>query len=170
MNSSIGVGLATPGPLEATACNIARKSSGVATGKLLAEMLTMSVLAPSGRSNRMAMPCGLACGSASGMLGTPVGSEKRTMTGTGLAKCGALLNSDAPLKGVNIPASKMPLAWFARYPACGPPEILLKVSTKATDSGLDSAGAASAAGLRRPQEPARRYHLRRPRVRAQGDR
>ncbi len=73
-------------------------------------MLTMSVAAPSGSVNRIAIPCGLALGSASGSVGTPVGSENRTKTFTALAKCGALLNDDAPGLGVNIPSTIIPLA------------------------------------------------------------
>ena len=46
----------------------------------------MSVWPPSGSLNRIAMPCGLASGLASGMFGTPVVSEKRTSTGTVAAK------------------------------------------------------------------------------------
>src|ERR1700680_7316 len=106
----MGVGFGALGPLCAAACRNARKSSGVATGKALAERLTMSVLLPSGRVNRMAIPCGLALGSASGSVGTPVGSENRTNTGTGVLKCGALLNEAAVELGVNIPSTLTPFA------------------------------------------------------------
>ena len=44
----------------------------------------MSVSAPFGRWNLMAMPCGLALADPSGMLGIPVESENRTVTGIGL--------------------------------------------------------------------------------------
>ena len=74
----------------------------------------MSVLAESGNWKRIAMPCGLAFGSASGRVGTPVASENRTSTGTFFRKCSALLTETADLDGVNVPAASTPFAWFAR--------------------------------------------------------
>ena len=56
------------------------------------------------------MPCGLAFGDASGKVGTPVGFEKRTVTGTALAKWTALLSDGAAALGVKVPVRTMPLA------------------------------------------------------------
>src|ERR1700704_6950212 len=106
----MGVGFGASGPLCPAACKNARKSSGVATGNALAEMLTMSVLLPSGSVNRIAIPCGLALGSASGRVGTPVGSENRTNTATPFIKWGALLNDVAGGLGVNVPSTITPFA------------------------------------------------------------
>src|SRR6202040_1662126 len=106
----MGVGFGASGPLCAAACKNARKSSGVATGNALAEMLTMSVLPPSGSVNRIAIPCGLALGSASGSVGTPVVSENRTTTGTLFAKCDALLKDAADGLGANVPSTITPFA------------------------------------------------------------
>src|ERR1700676_2679817 len=106
----MGVGFGASGPLCPAACKNARKSSGVATGNALAEILTMSVLLPSGSLNRIAIPCGLALGSASGSVGMPVVSENRTNTGTLFAKWGALLKVAAEGLGVNVPSTITPFA------------------------------------------------------------
>ena len=101
----------------------------------------------------VALPCGLAFGSASGMVGTPVEFEKRTVTGTGLIKCGALLRLRAFGEGVNVPVAMTPLAWLARKPACGPPEVLFSASTSAAGKGLGSscAQASCMAGVAKPK-------------------
>src|ERR1700687_5052946 len=106
----MGVGFGASGPLCAAACKNAKKSSGVATGNELAEMLTMSVKLPSGSVNRIAIPCGLALGSASGSVGTPVGSDNRTKTAALFTKWGALLNDAADGLGVNVPSTITPFA------------------------------------------------------------
>lgn len=60
----------------------------------------------------MAMPRGLAEASVSGIEGSPVLEEKRTVIGVeGLLKCGALERVDAVLVGVNVPVRSWPLAW-----------------------------------------------------------
>src|SRR5215469_14964892 len=100
-NCSNFVGLAASGGLAANASSKSRKSSPVATGKNLKELITMSVSPPSGRWYLIAMPCGLALGEPSGIFGTPVELENRTVTGIGLPLSGA------PVKW---PSATIPLA------------------------------------------------------------
>lgn len=58
----------------------------------------------SARWKRIAIPCGLAFESVSGICGSPVEEEKRTVIGTDeVLKCDALLTFDAKLVGVNVP-------------------------------------------------------------------
>src|SRR6516164_1751805 len=79
VNCSNFVGLEASGGLAASASSKSRKSSPVATGKNLSELIAMSVSLPSGRWNLMAMPCGLASADPSGIFGIPVESENRTV-------------------------------------------------------------------------------------------
>src|SRR5262249_29997179 len=105
------VGLGASGELAASASSKSRKSSPVATGKNLRELITMSVSLPPGRWNLMAMPCGLAALPPSGTLGIPLESEKRTVTGIV-----APLNNTARLSpadsgdALKLPSTTMPLA------------------------------------------------------------
>src|SRR5579871_3475373 len=69
----------------------------------------------------MAMPRGLAFGSVSGMVGMPVVSENRTVTGVeALRTCGARVREAARGDGVNLPASRIPLACAGRKLGCAP--------------------------------------------------
>src|SRR6266566_381472 len=95
----------------AIALRNARKSSPVPTTKPLCETATMSVKAPPESANRIAMPRGTAPGSVSGILGTPLAFEKRTVTGTVLpVRCAARLSDDAPAAAVNVPVTTRPFA------------------------------------------------------------
>jgi hypothetical protein len=95
----------------------ARNSSPVPTKKPLCEFATMSVNAPLGRANRMAIPRGEALGSLSGICGMPVPSESRTVTGTaGPRRWAARLTEAAVGAGVNVPVRTSPLAWAKRKP------------------------------------------------------
>ena len=59
----------------------------------------------------MASPCGLLLASVSGIVGMPVESLKRAVTGTeGPAKWGAVESSFAAVVGVKLPVSSWPLA------------------------------------------------------------
>src|SRR5207249_3117412 len=61
------------------------------------------------------------CGSLSGIVGTPVESEKRTVTGVdGLPAWGARVSVAAAGDGVNVPEHINPLAWAGRKPGCSP--------------------------------------------------
>src|SRR5215468_6857547 len=81
----------------------------------------------------MARPCGLACGSASAILGMPVLAEKRTVTGTSCLKCNALLTRAASALGTNLPSRTTPLAWADRCVVCSPNAEL---SASTNDSGV----------------------------------
>ena len=81
----------------------------------------MSISPPSGRWKRTAMPCGLALGSPSGMVGTPVASENRTVTGISPPWNSAAVLSAAPAAlGAKLPSATIPLAWLARMPGWRP--------------------------------------------------
>ncbi len=66
----------------------------------------------------MAMPRGPdRAGSLSGMVGTPVASEYRTVTGVdGRLACGARVSFAASGEGRNTPEHMSPLAWAGRKP------------------------------------------------------
>lgn len=96
----------------------ARKPAPELTGKNGVECAMMSVccLRPSfsGRVNRTAKPFGLEFASLSGIVGIPVESEKRPMTGVdGAFKCGAEDRAAASGVGLNVPLRRMPRAWAA---------------------------------------------------------
>ena len=80
------------GRSSATAFSRSRNSSPVATGKYFSALVTTSISEPSLSLNLSDRPCGLASATPSGMVGTPVASEKRTVTGTA-----GPLNSEALL-------------------------------------------------------------------------
>ena len=150
--------MAASGPLAATARSRSRNSSPVATGKKASELATMSISDPSGRWKRTAMPCGLALASPSGIVGTPVASEKRTVTGTGSPANRAALLSVAPAAlGWKLPSATMPLAWLARWPGCLPNSWFITsticVGTSASSAwpgkGRAQARAAASAAVRR---------------------
>jgi hypothetical protein len=107
----------------------------------------MSVKDPPGMLNRMAMPRGPPRGSLSGMLGTPVPSENRTVTGTaGPLKCAALLSPFASFDGVKVPLTTVPLACMNRNPVWIPPLSFTIASAiccgrLAAGFGAESAGA-----------------------------
>ena len=86
------------------------------TGKPLVEWAMMSVCACSPRWKRMAIPRGPdRAGSLSGMVGRPVESENRTVTGVdGRFACGARVSFAASGDGVNVPEHISPLAWAGR--------------------------------------------------------
>src|SRR5262249_4628236 len=95
----------------ASASSKSRKSSPVATGKNLRELITMSVSLPSGRWNLMAMPCGLASADPSAIFGMPVESENRTVTGIGLPLNNtARLSPAASEEALKLPSTTTPLA------------------------------------------------------------
>src|SRR4029079_8689851 len=98
-----------------------------------AEMVTISVVAPSPRSNLTAKPLTLS-GALSGAWGSPPPNEKRAMTGTGLAKCGAFDSFGASAEGVNCPVTQKPLVCAARSPACLP-NTPFKASTRSVGVG-----------------------------------
>src|SRR6516164_2785815 len=77
---SKAVGGAAHGPLAAIASINSRSSSVLETGRPLKLWAARSVLAPPGTSNLIAIPLGLAIGSLSGIVGTPLKSENRTVT------------------------------------------------------------------------------------------
>jgi hypothetical protein len=57
------------------------------------------------------MPRGLAFGSVSGICGSPVDEEKRTVIGVEEAlKCGADVSVEAPPEGVKTPVRRWPFA------------------------------------------------------------
>jgi len=86
-------------------------SSPVRAGKKGVEWATMSVCCRGPRLNRMAIPRGLALGSASEIVGSPPLWEKRTQISVlGLLKCGAIDRVAASGVGVNVPLTRMPLA------------------------------------------------------------
>lgn len=65
------------------------------------------------------MPRGFASPAVSGIFGMPVELEKRTVIAVELLlKCGAELSVPASDVGVNVPLSRMPLAWAARGSVC----------------------------------------------------
>src|SRR5262245_46962015 len=87
------------------------KDLAVGYRKNLDEFITMSVSPPSGRWYLMAMPCGLALGEPSGIFGTPVELENRTVTGIGLPLNNtARLSPSASGAPVKWPSATMPLA------------------------------------------------------------
>ena len=101
-NCSNGVGFGLSGLVARKLPRKSTKSAGVPAGNPFWPLATMSVMRPPGSLKRMAMPLGLECGSPSGIWGTPVALEKRTITGTGLAlllRCSARLSSEAPGAG-----------------------------------------------------------------------
>ncbi len=58
------------------------------------------------------MPRGLALALVSGIWGSPVEEENRTVMGVGeVLKCGALVSVDAELVGMKAPVRRWPLAW-----------------------------------------------------------
>src|SRR6476646_12050561 len=114
-NLSRAVGVAAHGPRAAIASINSRRSSVLETGKPLKLWAATSVLAPPGNSNLIAIPRGLAIGSLSGILGTPLKSEKRTVILLlGPCRCVALVISLAWRSGVNSPWKITPLAYTAR--------------------------------------------------------
>src|SRR5580704_7237258 len=75
----------------------------------------------------MAHPRGFALGSLSGISGTPVEFEKRTVTGVdALFKWAARDREAASGEGVKVPVSMAPLAWAGRKPGWSP-KIVSKV-------------------------------------------
>src|SRR5262245_8307660 len=93
---------------------------------------------------RTAMPRGPASGTPSGMSGTPVLSEKRTVALTGLpCRCRALDRVAAEGAGVNSPAQTTPLACAAREPGCLPKRAFI---ASTICSGRPSAAARARAG------------------------
>jgi hypothetical protein len=61
------------------------------------------------------MPRGLASLALSGIWGSPVEFENRTVTGVELwLKCVALLKEDASGVGVKVPLMRIPLAWAGK--------------------------------------------------------
>lgn len=98
-----------------SACSRSKKPVPELTGKKGVEWVTMSVCCRrppfSGRLNRTAKPLGLALVSLSGIVGIPVESEKRPVTGVdGAFKWGAEDREAASGVGLNVPLSRMPLA------------------------------------------------------------
>src|SRR5271154_5395566 len=76
------------------------------------------------------------------MTGIPVEFEKRTLTGVdGLFKCAARLSEAASAVGVNVPDSRMPLAWAGRKPGWSP-----KIESKVWMMSLLSARIFSSVG------------------------
>ncbi len=60
-------------------------------------------------------------GVASGITGTPVEFEKRTVTGVDSRfRWGARVREAAAGEGVKLPFSRAPLAWAGRNPGCSP--------------------------------------------------
>jgi hypothetical protein len=99
----------------AIALSIARKSSPVPTKNPLCELATMSVNFPPASMKRMDIPRGAALGAVSGISGTPVPSENRTVTGTAPPfRWAALLVAFAPGAGVKVPVQTIPLACAKR--------------------------------------------------------
>src|SRR3984957_11829315 len=80
-NRSMGLGEGTSGPLAPAAFRNSKNSAPSRVGKPSVEWLTMSVCTWSARLNRIASPRGFASGELSGILGSPVELEKRTVTG-----------------------------------------------------------------------------------------
>src|SRR5579871_5049159 len=69
----------------------------------------------------MPMPLGLEFGSLSGIVGSPVASEKRTVTGVDArVACGARVSVAASAEGANVPSHMSPLAWAGRKPGWTP--------------------------------------------------
>src|SRR5271165_5686597 len=90
----------------------------------------------------MANPRGFALGSLSGISGTPVEFEKRTVTGVdALFKWAARVREAAPGEGVKVPVSMAPLAWAGRKPGYCP-----KIVSKAWRMSLLSARIFSSVG------------------------
>jgi hypothetical protein len=80
-NFSTGVGLGAFGPLAAMACSSVEVfRRGHREGGRDRDDIGRTAVRQ-GKADRM--PCGLASGAASGIIGTPVVLEKRTVTGTG---------------------------------------------------------------------------------------
>lgn len=77
----------------------------------------------------------------SGMFGTPVASEKRTVTGTVWpSKITARLSAAACGVPTKLPSATTPFAWFARKPGCLPNAVFI-ASTICSVTGGSSARA-----------------------------
>src|SRR5580704_15101623 len=108
----MGLGEGTSGPLAPAAFRNSKNSAPSRVGKPSVEWLTMSVCTWSARLNRIASPRGFASGELSGILGSPVELEKRTVTGVdSRVTWGALVSDVAPGAGRNVPRSIRPFAW-----------------------------------------------------------
>src|ERR1051325_5147892 len=115
-NCSNGVGFGLSGRVARKLPKKSTKSAGVPVGNPFWPLAMMSAMPPSGSLNRIAMPLGLDFGSPSGITGTPVASEKRTVTVTDLLKCSARLNSAAAGAGLKVPSHTIPFACASRKP------------------------------------------------------
>ena len=110
-NFSTGDGDGVPGGDAARALRNSRNPAPVRVGKKGVECAIMSVWTRSPRLNLIPRPRGLASGLVSGIWGTPVELEKRTVTEVeGLLKWGAVESSLAFGVGVKVPLSIKPRA------------------------------------------------------------
>ena len=82
------------------------------------EVVTMSVVEPSGSENFTASP--RPSWSKSGASGLPPPLETRATTGVSAARNGARDSAAASAEGVNVPFSSVPFACTARRPECAP--------------------------------------------------
>ena len=76
------------------------------------------------------------------MVGMPVASEKRIVTGTaGPWNRDALLILAASTEGVKLPSATTPLAWLARKPACLPNSLFMtSIVCSAVEASCAAAG------------------------------
>ena len=110
VSCSKGVGLGVSGLEAMIAFKNSKNISGVETANALMDKLTMSVTVPSGNSNLIAIPRGLALVLASSMVGMPPAFENLMVTLLGMfCKCAALAILAAVGDGKKVPDTRMPL-------------------------------------------------------------